>query len=219
MLNDAGSKSIVIFCHGFRSSKIGPNRFFVKVARELEKQNISSLRFDQYCSGDSEGNFIDSRFDDWVKTTEEIANDYLSKGYKVSLLGQSMGGSAVLVVASHLGNKLKSVVAWVPDPSVDILKIDGEYMEEGGQRVDWDFWRQAHQANIVECFKKITFPTYVVFCDKDEYVSAENQQALISVAQLHQKIEILKGHTHSSWSYDQADKIIQNAVHFLASNF
>lgn len=217
--NDAGSKNIVIFCHGFRSTKIGPNRFFVKVARELEKQNISSFRFDQYGSGDSEGDFIDSKFDDWVETIEEIANDYLSKEYQVSLLGQSMGGSAVLVAASHLGNKLQSVIAWVPDPSVDILKIDGEYMEEGGQRVGWDFWKQAHQANIVDCFKKIKVPTYVVFCEKDEYVSAENQQALISVAQSHQKIEILKGHTHSSWAYDQASKVIQNTVQFLSSNF
>jgi len=219
VINDAGSKNIVILCHGFRSTKIGPNRFFVKVARELEKQKISSLRFDQYGSGDSEGDFIDSRFNDWVKTTEEIINDYLSKGYKVSLLGQSMGGSLVLVVASHLGDKLESVVAWVPDPSVDKLNVYGKYMDEGGQRVDWDFWKQAHQANIVSCFKQITAPTYIVFCDKDEYVSAENQQALISVTQPHQKIEILKGHTHSSWAYDQASKVIQNTIHFLVSNF
>lgn len=219
VINDAGAKDIVFFCHGFRSSKIGPNRFFVRVARELEKQKISSLRFDQYGSGDSEGDFIDSRFDDWVRTTEEIINDYLLKGYKVSLLGQSMGGSSVLVVASHLGNKLQSVVAWVPDPSVDELKVYGKYMDEGGQRVDWDFWKQAHQADVVDCFKKITIPTYIVFCDNDEYVSAENQQALISVAQSHQKIEILKGHTHSSWAYDQASKVMQNTIQFLVSNF
>jgi esterase/lipase len=219
VINDTGSKNIVIFCHGFRGSKIGPNRFFVKVARELEKQNISSFRFDQHGSGDSEGDFIDSRFDDWVKTTEEIANDYLSKGYKVSLFGQSMGGSAVLVTASHLGNKLQYVVAWVPDPSVDTLKISGEYMEEVGQRVGWDFWKQAHQVNIVDCFKKITVPTYIVFCDNDEYVSIENQQALISIVQPHQKIEILKNHTHSSWTYDQTSKIIQNTIQFLVSNF
>ena len=219
VINDAGNKNIVILCHGFRGSKIGPNRFFVKVARELEKQNISSFRFDQYGSGDSEGDFIDSRFDDWVKTTEEVVNDYLSKGYKVSLLGQSMGGSTVLVVASRLVNKIESVVAWVPDPSVDTLNIHGKYMEEGGQRIDWGFWRQAHQANIVDCFKKITVPTYIIFCDNDEYISTEDQQALISVAQPHQKIEILKDHPHSSWSYDQAAKVIKNTVQFLVSNF
>ena len=217
--NNVGNKNIVIFCHGFRSSKIGPNRFFIKVARELEKQNINSLRFDQYGSGDSEGDFIDSRFDDWVETIEKIVDEYISKGCGVSLIGQSMGGSAILVAASHLGSKLNSVVAWVPDSSVDTLKIDGEYMEEGGQRVSWDFWKQAHQANIVDCFKKITVPTYVIFCDNDEYVSTENQQALISVVQPHQKIQTLKGHTHSSWTYDQASKIIQNTVQFLSSNF
>jgi hypothetical protein len=62
-----------------------------------------------------------------------------------------MGGAAVLVAASHLGSKLNSVVAWVPDPSVDTLKINGEYSEEGGQRVSWDFWKQAHQTSFDFC--------------------------------------------------------------------
>jgi hypothetical protein len=52
VINDTENRSIVIFCHGFRSTKIGPNRFFVKVARELEKQNISFARSKHgWCSG------------------------------------------------------------------------------------------------------------------------------------------------------------------------
>lgn len=60
--HDANTKSIVIFCHGYRGTNAGPNRFFVTVAHQLAEQGISSLRFDQYGSGNSEGDFFDSSF-------------------------------------------------------------------------------------------------------------------------------------------------------------
>lgn len=56
--HDANSKNIVIFCHGYRGTSAGPNRFFVTAARQLAKRGISSLRFDQYGCGNSEGDFI-----------------------------------------------------------------------------------------------------------------------------------------------------------------
>ena len=95
-LHEASTKKVVIFCHGFRGTSTGPARFFVKAARELEKEGISSVRFDQYGSGNSDGEFEESRFDDWVATTIAIARDYLSNGYEVALFGQSMGAATVI---------------------------------------------------------------------------------------------------------------------------
>ena len=59
VFHDAGSKKIVIFCHGYRGTSVGPSRFFVLVAKKLAEAGISSLRFDQYGSGNSEGDFLD----------------------------------------------------------------------------------------------------------------------------------------------------------------
>lgn len=219
VFHDSGTKKLVIFCHGFRSSNIGPNRFFVRMARLLEKEGISSVRFDQYGSGNSEGDFMDSSFTDWVTTTKALAEKYIKEGYEVALLGQSMGGSTVLVVASELQDKLSSVVAWVPDASIDTLHIEGNYMEEGGQRVGWKFWEEAHSAHIPECFTNTNIPEYVFLATNDQFVSEENRNALVKVAKPDQAIEILHNETHSSWSYDVATDVITKSIVFLKDHF
>ncbi len=85
-LNDTGSNNIVVFCHGYRSSSTGPSRFFVRAARKLAENNISSLRFDQYGSGNSEGDFLDSSFDDWVLNTKSICGRYIKKATRYHCL-------------------------------------------------------------------------------------------------------------------------------------
>lgn len=219
VLHDAGSKNIVVFCHGYRSSTIGPNRFFVRAARKLAKSGISSLRFDQFGSGNSEGDFLDSSFNDWVKTAKSIAIDYLEQGYNVALFGQSMGGSTVLVVGSELPN-LTAIVAWVPDANIErFTPPESGVIEEAGQIVRAQFWQEAHDAGVAEKFQVIKAPTYIVQCTADEYVDKQNRDALSNGAKAHQKVEIFEGYGHSSWSYEQSEEIINKSVNFLTSLF
>lgn len=217
--HEATERRIVLFCHGFRGSKIGPNRFFVRLARRLQESGICALRFDQYGSGDSQGDFRESSFNDWVNTTSTLAERLFADEYEVALLGQSMGGSSALVAAAELGLRLSSVVAWAPDPSVDDLIETGEDHEEGGQRVGWGYWQEAHAANIVQRYGRIASPALVFFATDDEYVSAANQQALIAVQGPHQHVEILAGYAHSNWSYDQAERVMTQSHDFLLSHF
>ena len=62
IIDEGNTNQIVIFCHGFRGTSIGPNRFFVRLARKLQEKGIGTFRFDQYGSGNSEGNFLNSSF-------------------------------------------------------------------------------------------------------------------------------------------------------------
>ena len=214
----APSKKVVICCHGFIGSKGGPHRFFVRLARQLQAQGVCALRFDQYGSGDSEGDFFDSSFNDWIATTKALVRRYRDDGYRVALLGQSMGGAAVLAVAGDLGPEIASAVAWVPDPSVDPLQPGGEWSEEGGQRVQRRYWQEAHDAGIVGRFRTITAPTLIFFATADDYVSAENRQAIIDAHREHQRIELLEGWPHSAWTYAQATQVIDQSVAFLTAH-
>ncbi len=219
VLTSNGSKEIVIFCHGFRSSSIGPNRFFVRAARMLAEAGISSLRFDQYGSGNSEGDFLDSSFTDWIETIQSISKHYVNLGYEVALFGQSMGGSAVIVAASQVSG-LNSVVSWSPDPSVDEpIGEETEYYEECGERVGNRFWHEAHNANIPSALSLINIPTYIVQCEDDEYVSPDNHQAIVSHARPNHVLEMYHGYPHSRWSFEQATQIIDRSVNFLLKNF
>lgn len=215
----AAGDRVVLLCHGFRGSKIGPSRLFVQLARRLQATGISALRFDQYGSGDSNGDFLDSSFDDWVATTRALAVRHLERGVQVALLGQSMGGAAVLVAAAELGDRLSSVVAWVPDPSIDEVRAVDGYDEEGGQRVGWRFWQEAYRADVVRHFREIRAPTLVFFATDDHYVSPANQQALIEARQPHQRIVVLDDHTHSGWSFDQAERVVDRSTDFMVAHF
>jgi uncharacterized protein len=214
---DAGKKDIVIFCHGYRSSSTGPNRLFVDIARKLALESISSLRFDQYGSGNSEGDFYNSSFDDWLKSTEAIIRHYLAQGYRVALLGQSMGGSTVIGVSAKVP-ALTAVVAWVPDPNVEpFTPPESGEIEEGGEVVQATYWQEATDAQIATKLKIATPPMYIVQCSDDEYVSAENHQAVVDNAQSHHTVEMLEGYKHSSWTREQADKVVAKTIDFLVT--
>ncbi len=217
--HDAGSQYVVVFCHGFRGVAEGPNRLFVRAARKLAAKGVSSLRFDQYGSGNSEGDFRDSSFNDWIKTTRLITHDYLQRGYKVALFGQSMGAATVICVGADTP-EVVAAVAWVPDPNVDEIELpDSGYDEEGGQLVQVSFWQEAHTANVAEKLHAITAPMYIVQCTDDEYVSPENRQAVQKNAQPNHHVETFSGYKHSAWTYNQAEDIIDRSVDFLVNSF
>ncbi len=213
--HDAGSDATVIFCHGFRGEKIGPNRTFVTAARALALSGISSLRFDQYGSGDSEGEFVDSRFDDWIDAVRTIAQSELDRGRRVALFGQSMGGSAVICAAAEVD--VQAVVAWVPDANTDafVPGPDG-FFEEGGQRVGNEFWVQAHSADVPGKLRAVAAPCYLVFGTDDEYVSTDNREALIAACKPDDLVDVFDGYPHSAWTFEQASDIIGRSTDFIA---
>jgi hypothetical protein len=217
--HEAGSRDLVVFCHGFRGHKGGPNSFFVGAARQLAAHGVCSLRFDQPGSGDSEGSFEDSSFDEWLATTAAIVREHQAAGYRVALFGQSMGGAAVLAVAAEVTG-LVAEVAWVPDPNVDPFEPSPTgFCEEGGQIVQDRFWREAHEARIAERLPNVAAPAYLVFGTADEFVSEENRLALTERARPHHRIDVFEGYAHSAWTHVQATEIIDRSCRFLVEAF
>ena len=214
--HDAGEHRVVVMCHGFRGNKAGPNRLFVRLARELAERGVSSLRFDQYGSGDSPGDFQESSFDDWVLNIGVIVQNLLKRGSRVSLFGQSMGGAAAIVAASRLGAQLTSLAAWAPDAVCGRVNPKGEWMEEGGQRVDWRYWIEAGKADIAKCFGRISAPAFVVNCADDEMVSEESRAALSALAAANRAVKVYSGYAHSSWTFEQAGAVLRDTIEFLA---
>ncbi len=219
VFHDAGGKKVVVFCHGFRGTSIGPSRHFVDIARQLEPLGISSFRFDQYCSGNSEGNWFASSFIDWVQTTESIVHHFLGQEYQVALFGQSMGAATVICVGSDVPG-LTSFVAWVPDASIDPYQPSGTgFAEEDGQRVQDSFWTEAHAMNIPEKLKRCTMPAYIIQCGQDEYVNSKNRKAICDNTQHNHTIDYFENYKHSKWTYDEAQEVIERSITFLIKNF
>ncbi len=79
------------------------NRAAVHIAERLARQGIGVLRFDFAGLGDSEGDFVDSRFSSDVQDLHAAAQALAAEGKAPSLLiGHSLGGAAAIAAAVDL---------------------------------------------------------------------------------------------------------------------
>ncbi|KAE8658171.1 hypothetical protein F3Y22_tig00116974pilonHSYRG00077 [Hibiscus syriacus] len=99
LLHEAGSKEIVVLCHGAASNK--DDSLLVNLAVAFEKEGISAFRFDFSANGESEGSF---RFNDFYRQADDILSvvqHFSGENRFVStILGHSKGGDVVLLYAS-----------------------------------------------------------------------------------------------------------------------
>lgn len=215
---DVSKKRIVIMSHGFRSTSIGPARTFVNFEKLLLKENFSILRFDQPCSGNSDGDYVDSSFNEWVKTTTYFAKKYLDLNYQVVLMGQSMGATTTMIVAGkkELKNRIPCVILWVPDAKSH-TKIEPKFVdEEEGEKYKNTFWIEAKQADFFKALSNYSGGIHLVYGDKDKYVSEDIRKKTIEIVKnKNQPYMILKGQDHSPWKYVLTQKVYQEEINFL----
>lgn len=219
---EESSKKIVIMSHGFRGTSIGPARTFVDFEKLLLKERFSVLRFDQPCGGNSEGEYLDSSFIEWINTTNYFAEKYLSQGYKVALLGQSMGATITMVVAGQekLKDKIPCIILWVPDAKSEVNVEADKVYEEGGQKYKGRFWLEAKEAGFFDALENYPGGIHLVYGENDKYVSEELRKQTIEVVKSkNQPHMILSGQDHSSWDYDEAQKVYKEEVNFLKKYF
>lgn len=106
------AKKAVVFFHGYTGNKTEHNGFFRTMARKLAVEGIASIRFDYANNGESDGEFIDFRFDDAVEDAKRILCYAESLGYEVMVLGYSMGGAIAELVC--LEAPITKMVLWSP---------------------------------------------------------------------------------------------------------
>ncbi|EKD94317.1 MAG: hypothetical protein ACD_26C00120G0001 [uncultured bacterium] len=215
-------KKIVIMSHGFRGSSIGPARTFVNFEKLLLEKGYSVLRFDQPNCGNSEGDFVESSFKEWADTTTYFAKKYIEKGYKVCLLGQSMGATTTMAVTSRdeVKNKIPCIILWVPDPESTFDKNPDKINEEEGQKYKESFWKEAFETNFFKSLKEYTGGIHLVYGENDKYISKELRDETVKrVQEKGQSFMILKGQGHSPWEYNICNEVYNEELKFLDKYF
>lgn len=212
------SKKIVIMSHGFRSSSIGPARQFVDFQKILNKNGYSVLRFDQPNSGNSDGDYIDSSFLEWVQTTVFFANKYINDDYQVALLGQSMGATTSVVATNDpkLEGKISCLLLWVPDAKSDVDVDPNKIYEEDGQKYKGSFWTEARDSNFFDCLENYGGGIHLVYGEVDRYVKKELVDKTIQIVKKKgQPVMVLKGQDHSPWEFDVAQEVYKSELGVL----
>lgn len=208
-------KKIVIMIHGFRGANTGPARQFVDFQRLLNIEGFSVLRTDLPNSGNSDGDFLDISFKEWVNTIVYFAKKYLNLGYEVNLLGQSMGASATIVASNDelIKNKIPCILLWVPDPETDFSEDPKGIYEESGQKYRGSFWQEAKDTNILKCLNDYEGKIHLVYGEIDRYVSKKLMNETIKIVKNKgQEVMILKGQDHSPWEYDLVQNVYKHEL-------
>jgi esterase/lipase len=216
-------KKMVIMSHGFRGASPGPARQFVDFQRLLNKEGFSVLRFDFPNSGNSDGDYLDVSFAEWVDTAVYFAKKYLDLEYKVSLMGQSMG-AAVSIVATNrteLKNKIPCILLWVPGVNDGDFKGDREEVfEEGGQKYKGRFWQEAKDSNSFKCLEEYTGGIHLVYGEIDRYVSKDLRERVIEIVKKKgQPYMVLKGQDHSPWEFNLVQEVYKEEIKKLKEYF
>ena len=209
-------KKIVIMNHGFRGSSIGPARTFVDFSRLLAGQGYSVLRFDQANSANSEGDYLQSSFKQWVETTKYFALKYLNLGYQIALLGHSMGGGTAIAVSAEteLSGSIKCLLLWTPGDYDPKYNVDAEKTyEEKGQQYKGKFWHEVGDYKIKDCLRQFNGGIHLVFGESDKYISeAERNEFKEIVQSKGEDYMILPGQDHSDWEFEWAQRVYEEEI-------
>jgi hypothetical protein len=221
---DAPQKKMVIMSHGFEGTSTGDSRAFVNFARVLVAHGITVLRFDQPHCGNSDGDFLDVSFDEWVNTIVYLAKKYMAQGYRVALLGNSMGATASVVATAskELQDKIVCLLLWVPDPKTTFTDLSDPHTicEEAGERFRVRFWQEARQSGFFEALLRYTGGIHLVYGEQDHYVAKEVRHEVIEkVREKGQPVMILPGQDHNLWSYECFQQVFQHELKTLDECF
>ena len=223
------SKPIIIICHGFASNKNRPN--FVNLSLAFNQQHISTLRFDFYGHGESDGKFENITVTEAVDDILQAIN-YLKKlGYKkIGLCGSSFGGLASLIAASKSPDlfalTLKSPVSDFKElfnlsktkEEISLWKKRGYdyYQNSDGNKLklSYTFYGDIKNNTAYRIASKIPIPTLITHGDHDETVPIEQS---IKTAKLIKNctLKIVKGADHRYTNQAHAAEMLEAISNFI----
>lgn len=225
------SRPIIILCHGFTTSKNGSS--YIELEKILNKNKISTFRFDFFGHGESEGKFEDITISEAVDDILNAIKFLKSKGYfKIGLVGSSFGGMAGLLAASKTDLFVLALKSPVSDYLGKLLAEKNRYPVETWKekgftyhinskgkkfRLNYSFFEDAGKVSGYEAAKKIKIPTLIVHGDKDKSVPVEQSKKIASLIK-NCRLEIIKGCDHKYSKLEDFKKMLDLISSFIIEN-
>eukprot|EP00201_Polytomella_parva_P016260 CAMPEP_0175054532 /NCGR_PEP_ID=MMETSP0052_2-20121109/9557_1 /TAXON_ID=51329 ORGANISM="Polytomella parva, Strain SAG 63-3" /NCGR_SAMPLE_ID=MMETSP0052_2 /ASSEMBLY_ACC=CAM_ASM_000194 /LENGTH=272 /DNA_ID=CAMNT_0016319237 /DNA_START=108 /DNA_END=926 /DNA_ORIENTATION=+ len=233
---DTKSEDVVILCHGFASNKNGCH--FERIADELSKKNISSIRFDFSGNGESEGCF---QFGNYYKEVQDIRSMVLyvrSLRRKVSaLVGHSKGGDDVLLYAAEYDDvpyiiniagrlDLKSgIVERFGEKNLATLDRVGEIPQTtkctNGSTIDWVLTKRSLEERMkldmpAEARRISISEVLTIHGSQDRVVKLADAQGFARIIPSHSLV-VVDGADHNFRTPAHADVLVRKVVDFLSN--
>lgn len=207
-----------VFSHGFTLGKDCPAAS--RICKQLAREGVGMLRFDNLGLGDSEGDWGDGSFSHKVADTVEAARFMAASGRPVELLvGHSFGGAAVLAAAAGIPEaRAVATVAAPYDPShiehqydavLDRVIAEGEAPVTFGDKaltLRRDFVEDVRRADLSACIRTLRRPLLVMHSPTDNTVGIANASEIFTMARHPRNFVSLEGSDHLLTAPGQAKR-------------
>ncbi|MBI3413338.1 MAG: alpha/beta fold hydrolase [Candidatus Aenigmarchaeota archaeon] len=222
--------SVVVICHGFRSSKDGKSS--PQLQKILNGRNIATFRFDFFGHGESDGKFEDITISEAVEDVLSAIRFVKGTGYsKIGLIGTSFGGISSIVAASR-SKDLRVLVLRAPvsnyqeketlkrgNSGIERWKETGyvEYDDNGRKfKLKYAFFEDFENNNGYEAGKNIKIPTLIIHGDKDDVVPIEQSIRLSKIIS-NCKLEIIRGADHNFTDENDFIRTLESTANFITT--
>lgn len=221
--------STVIFLHGFTGDRLESHWIFVKCARALAETGISSLRFDFYGSGESDGTFYEATLQSEISDAKAAIHFIRQRkeidSGRLGLCGLSLGGCVAACVARTAG--AKALVLWsavarpaiLQDLSMELGKSSenhpGAY-EYNARVISKRFLEKAVKADPLNAISRFKRPTLILHPGNDRSVPWSHAQDFFqaSGAGIKEKV-IIPGADHTFTSVAWESDVIGRTVNWF----
>ncbi|MFI5658829.1 alpha/beta hydrolase family protein [Streptomyces sp. NPDC051684] len=214
-----------LFAHGFTLGKDSPAAS--RVCKQLAREGIGMLRFDNLGIGDSNGDWGDGSFTVKVRDTLRAAGFMAERGTPVDLLvGHSWGGAAALAAALEIpGLRALATIAAPVDPShverqydtvLDRVLNEGSHEWFVGGRtliLKRAFVEDVRKAHLRDRISELDLPLLVAHSPTDTTVDIDNAAEIFQEARHPRSFISLEGADHLLTTRGQA----QRAAHIISA--
>ena len=222
-----GSPSVVILAHGYISDK--ESRTNTELSKRLNRAGISTIAFDMYGHGESEGDIERLTITKAVENVLAVYDFAKSKGYqKIGLSGSSFTGIVSLIAAtkrefSALSLKcpvFSSKKLW--DWRHGKKGIDGwrkrGYITLFGKKWRYEAYEDASRYDMERIAPSITAPTVVIHGNKDKTVPISHARNIIAHVSGEKKLVVVKGADHFFHDPKHFEQMIGTSFQWLSSH-
>ncbi|CUR54182.1 conserved hypothetical protein [metagenome] len=207
-----------VFSHGFTLGKDSPSAS--RLCKQLAREGIGMLRFDNLGLGDSEGDWGDGSFSHKVADTAQAVRFMNDSGRDVRLLvGHSFGGAAVIAAAAEVDSVRAVASIGAPyDPShvehqydalIDRILADGEAaFLIGGKALTLrrHFIEDVRAADLREHIRTLRRALLVMHSPTDNTVGIANASEIFRAARHPRSFVSLEGADHLLTGRNQAQR-------------
>lgn len=185
--HQGGHPTLCILCHGFTSNKSEDRRLFVETARTFCREGFDAFRFDFFGSGDSEGQFSESRVSHNIANLRDVLRWAREQLYDhIAVLGISMGAATAILTLTD--EPADALITWsaVPDMrrlfesfvgNLDTISDDIQVYNYEGWQIERGFLDDALEYDIEAAFKNLSLSTFIVqgTADSEVFIDGFNR--------------------------------------------